>query len=81
VKASRRMRTPWRPWLRAWLGAAVPDIANVGARRAVYERRVGDGWRGSQAPGLVLAGVTDLGPRTVRAQATCRRWTSGPTRA
>ncbi len=38
---SRHMRTPWVPWLIAWLGAAVLGVANGVARAAFYERRIG----------------------------------------
>jgi hypothetical protein len=43
MKASRRTRTPWLPWLTAWLGAAVLGIVNGVTRARLYENRIGAG--------------------------------------
>jgi hypothetical protein len=42
-RMSARRRTPWQPWLIAWLGAAVLGVANGVARATLYEKRIGAG--------------------------------------
>ena len=37
----QRGQPPWRPWLIAWLGAAVLGVGNGVARAALYEKRIG----------------------------------------
>jgi hypothetical protein len=41
MNTSRRTRTPWQPWLIAWVGAAGLGVANGVARATLYEKQIG----------------------------------------
>jgi hypothetical protein len=41
TKINTRRRTPWLPWIIAWVGAAVLGVANGVARATLYEKRIG----------------------------------------
>lgn len=43
MHGNRHIRTPWRPWLIAWVGTAVLGVANGAARAALYEEKIGTG--------------------------------------
>jgi len=43
MNTRQRTRTPWQPWLIAWLGAAVLGVANGVARATLYEKQLGAG--------------------------------------